>query len=131
MSQDLWKPDGNNAQTEIEMQIAHFAFLRRKVEGNLAYLQVELDLIHRNIKEIEEHLALLRRRITIISMKEYALLQNKSKAMSNSVKTLEHEIGLYVVDLKNYDNKIASLESEKSSLASKIVEFKSGKRERS
>ncbi len=132
VSKDLWTPEGNDAQTEIDIQIERSKFFKRRTEGNIHALKNDLDLTNRNIKEIEDHLALLRNRISIVSLKEYALLQSKVSTLKASIKVISTELFESEKDVDHFNERIKLLEKEKESLATKVLEFvKYGKKSRS
>ena len=131
MSKEIWTPTGNNAQTEIDIQVEKCNFYKRNAETSLYYVTAELDLIVQSMKEIGAHLDSLRDTRSIVSMREFSILKSKYIEFKYAKVDVLSDAFHLEAEIKNWDDRINLLKSEREKLSTKILEFGIGKRKRS
>lgn len=126
----IWVPTGNDAQTEIDVQVEKFKYYKKRAQQSLYYATSELDSIEYSLKEIMIHISSLKDTRNIVSMREFSILKLKhSELLFIKAETTE-TVSLLTKEVDSWDDKIAALRAERNKLSTKILEFNIGKRKR-
>ena len=120
---NLWIPDGNKRQTELDIEIASIASHISKIAVDVLVVRRNLIAHEETLAEYEAVIDKLKNQVKIMSLSEYDLLVKNYKRIVESRSFI-------LEDLKKLKKHISDLESRRSVLiilrdksATKILEF--------
>lgn len=126
----IWVPTGNDAQTEIDIQLAKLKYYKKRTQQSLYYVTVELDSVEHSLKEIMLNLTSLKGTRNIVSMREFSMLKFKYAELLHFKSETKKTMSLLTEEVDDWDCKINTLIAERMKLSTKILRFNLGKRKR-
>ena len=120
---DLWKPNGNKLQTDIDIKIAALDNYISRASLDIIIVRKDLISIESELKEMDECLKQLRDNALIVSISEYDMIQKihvkTSTARSDCLDILKSLKG----SLEAFHAKRVELLGLRDESATKILEF--------
>lgn len=120
----IWKPNGNQFQTQIDIQIERLRFHLRALNDSLNTLYDGLASLEQEIIQISNQITFLRKNAKIVSIKEYGKMKMLLAGLSiDKIAYLSH-IKETKQGIDQTDQNIEKLYIKRKLLDTKILEFR-------
>lgn len=120
----IWKPNGNQFQTQVDMQIERLRFHLRALNDSLSSLYDGLALLEQEIIEVSGQIAFLRKSAKIVSIKEYSKMKRLLDGLNLDKAAYLSHIKETKQGIDQTDQSIEKLFVKRKSLETKILEFR-------
>lgn len=124
MSKVIWTPNGNMAQTGIDMELASLESQRDRALFEISTIRKNLICIEEDLYELRACLEQLKGDVLIVSISEFGIIkENYRQSIINRDRQLDliRTINEAVI---GYEDRMSKLEVIREESATKILEFK-------
>lgn len=120
----IWKPNGNQFQTQVDIQIERLRFHLRALNDSLGNLYDGLALLEQEIIEVSSQIDFLRKSAKIISIKEYSKMKMLLAGLNLDKIAYLSQIKETKQGIEQTDVNIEKLYVKRKSLETKVLEFR-------
>ena len=124
MMVQIWKPNGNQFQTQLDIQIERLRFHLRALNDSLSNLYDGLALLEQEIIEVSNQVAFLKKSAKIISIKEYGKMKMLLAGLNLDRAAYLSHIKETKQGIEQTDKSIEKLYVKRKSFETKILEFR-------
>lgn len=121
---ELWTPDGNKWQTEIDIKLAELRFHNQQLEELLADSRMNLARMDRSIGELEHHLAFLKTKGIAASMMEFHKIKREITNIQRHKAAQDAQIPGFTQRMSDNDSLIKELMVERINVRTQIIPIK-------
>lgn len=120
----LWTPNGNKWQTEIDILIADLRFQNQQLEEMIGSAKMNLALLTREISGLEHCLSFLKKSDVAVSAVEFHKMKRDLATIKGAKEEQNKKLPILQLTMSENDDEIKRLDSERIALRTQIIPIK-------
>lgn len=120
----LWTPNGNKWQTEIDILIADLRFQNQQLEEMIGSARMNLALLTREICDLEHCLYFLKKSTVAVSVIEFHKMKRDLATVKRAKEEQCKKLPILQLTMSENDEEIKRLDMERIALRTQIIPIK-------